>query len=261
MQINHTTRTDLCEIMTRFGSDKGNGLHNYTTFYAHAFGHIRTHRLRIFELGLGTNNINLPSNMGKDGKPGASLYGWREYFPNSLVFGADIDTDILFSYDRLRTYYCDQTDPASIAEMWAHPDLAENFDIIVEDGLHTFLANVCFLENSLHKLKENGFYIVEDIHNDQIHLFEAKIKEWQKRYTYSFQLLRMPSEINRQDNNLLIVRNPAGPLYTVSKTTTFKTSKAPNALKAPKAMVKTIVRKNSVKPRAEIARRRRFISR
>ena len=39
------------------------------------------------------------------------------------------------------------------------------FDIIIEDGLHTFEANKCFFENSIHKVKRGGIYIIEDITN------------------------------------------------------------------------------------------------
>jgi hypothetical protein len=80
--------TPLCEIMGKYGSDKGN--YNITLYYS-IFNEIKDNKLRIFELGLGTNNINMPSNMGINGKPCSSIYGWREYFPNSLIFGGDID--------------------------------------------------------------------------------------------------------------------------------------------------------------------------
>ena len=96
--------------------------------------------------------------MGIDGIPGASLYGWEEFFPNSCIFGADIDTDILFDTDKIKTFYCDQTNPESIKNMWNKPQLNENFDIIIEDGLHKFHDNVCFFDNSIHKLNSNGYY-------------------------------------------------------------------------------------------------------
>lgn len=71
--------TPLCEIMGRNRSDKGsinikNSWHNYTTFYYSIFKDLREKQLRVFELGLGTNNTNIPSNMGPKGKPGASLF-------------------------------------------------------------------------------------------------------------------------------------------------------------------------------------------
>jgi hypothetical protein len=203
--------TPLCEIMARNQSDKGSlniekSHHNYTTFYYSIFKDLRMKELRIFELGLGTNNVNVPSNMGKYGRPGASLYGWAEFFPNSYIFGADIDKDILFNKDRIKTYYCDQTKPEIIKTMWSETELQENFDIIVEDGLHTFNANVCFFENSIHKLKPNGYYIIEDVIIDQIHLFENKIKEWENQYKdCSFKLVKLYGSCNTYDNNLLVV--------------------------------------------------------
>jgi len=192
-------------------SDKGNRniltcWHNYTTFYYSIFKDMREKPLRVFELGLGTNNTDIPSNMGSHGRPGASLYGWTEFFPNAQIFGADIDKGILFNSDRINTFFCDQTKPEIIKSMWDEEKLKEDFDIIIEDGLHTFDANVCFFENSIHKLKPNGYYIIEDIVNTEINLFEDKMKEWETKYTnLSFSLLRIPSNQNKHDNNLLVM--------------------------------------------------------
>jgi hypothetical protein len=203
--------TPLCEIMGRNRSDKGSlninsSHHNYTTFYYSIFKNMSKKKLRVFELGLGTNNINVPSNMGVNGRPGASLYGWAEFFNNSDIFGADIDTGILFNTDRIKTFYCDQTKPEIIKQMWDDPKLEENFDIIIEDGLHTFNANVCFFENSIHKLKPNGYFIIEDILNSEQHLFINKIKEWETLYRDCvFKLLTIPSTVNKSDNTLVVV--------------------------------------------------------
>jgi SAM-dependent methyltransferase len=205
--------------MGRNKSDKGsvditNSWHNYTTFYYSAFKDLCDKPLRIFELGLGTNNVNLPSNMGADGRPGASLYGWQEFFPNAQIFGADIDTKILFNTDRIKTFYCDQKNSHTINYMWNQPQLQENFDIIIEDGLHTFDANVCFFENSIHKLNPNGYYIIEDIHRDEEHLFLHKIIEWELQFKDCiFKLLKIPSS-NTLDNTLLVVFKMSNNTYT-----------------------------------------------
>ena len=203
--------TTLCEIMGRNNSDKGSinitsSWHNYTPFYYSIFKDLREKSLRIFELGLGTNNVNLLSNMGTNGRPGASLYGWHEFFTNSAIFGADIDSDILFTTDVIKTFYCDQTNPHIIKYMWNEPELHENFDIIIEDGLHKFEANVCFFENSIHKLNSNGYYIIEDISVHDEPLFIEKIKEWELQYTAClFRLVKIPSAVNNYDNMLLVV--------------------------------------------------------
>uniref|UniRef100_A0A6C0I4V9 Methyltransferase n=1 Tax=viral metagenome TaxID=1070528 RepID=A0A6C0I4V9_9ZZZZ len=202
--------TRLCEIMGENKSDKGSTnkycWHNYTTFYFSIFDKLREKKLRVFELGLGTNNPNIPSNMGVNGRPGASLYGWQEYFPNSEIFGADIDTDILFTTDKIKTFYCDQTNKDSIKQMWLEEELQQNFDIIIDDGLHSFDANVCFFENTIHKLQVNGYFIIEDIKKEEKQLFINKIKDWELQYSDClFTLLSIPSLINHYDNSLLIV--------------------------------------------------------
>ena len=74
--------------------------------------------MNILEIGLGTNNVDVVSNMGRDGIPGASLRAFRDYLINSKIYGADIDKSILFSEERIETYFVDQTNDTSF----------ENFD-------------------------------------------------------------------------------------------------------------------------------------
>jgi hypothetical protein len=207
--------TELCKIMGDFGSDKGHlniseSPHNYTTLYYQLFKDIRYNKLRIFELGLGTNNLDVLSNMGVNGKPGASLKGWKEFFPNSEIFGADIDKRILFNENRISTYFCDQTNPDTIKDMYNNPELNENFDIIIEDGWHTFPAQVCFFENSIHKLKCGGYYVIEDVHNvllDEENYFINKLNIWKSKYpNLQFWVCRLPSKLGALANNLIIIK-------------------------------------------------------
>jgi hypothetical protein len=205
--------TELCEIMIRHGSDKGYNpdkrSHNYTIYYYDLFKHIRYSNIRIFEMGMGTTNPNFASNMGPDGTPGASLRGWAEFFPNSMVYGADIDKDILFHTDRIHTYWCNQTSPECIAQMWKEPELQESFDIIVDDGLHMFQAGKCLFENSLHKLKVGGFYIIEDVAQLDVDKYRKCINVWSKKFLHcKFTIIKVGSvykNVNLGSNNTLIV--------------------------------------------------------
>jgi hypothetical protein len=200
-------KTELCEIMNRCGSDKGFGWHNYTEYYHEIFKSLKDKELNIFELGLGTNNPNLPSSMGVDGKPGASLRGWKEYFPNSEVYGADIDKDILFQEDRIKTFYCDQTNKEIIHGMWNLPELnAIQFDIIIDDGLHECNANIMFLENSIHKLKNDGIYIVEDIINYIIPLYTHHLSNIKNIFNIAYEIIKLENINNTVDNNLLVIK-------------------------------------------------------
>lgn len=160
--------------------------------------------MNVFELGIGTNFTDIESTMGERGKPGASLRGWRDFFTNSNIYGADIDSRILFSENRINTFYCDQTDPTSVRSMWDKMDF--EFDIIVEDGLHKFDANVCFLENSLHKIKTGGHYIIEDIQWSELNLWIDKIKEYKNIFpNYLFKIISLELSTNTYDNNIIHV--------------------------------------------------------
>jgi SAM-dependent methyltransferase len=204
--VNALAPTKMCRVMTKYGSDKGR-LHNYTTVYSALFKDRRGEPLRVLELGLGSNNQDVPSNMGVFGAPGASLRGWQELFPHALVYGADIDRRILFQEDRIKTFYCNQLDRSSIRDLWSHPDLQDGVDIIIEDGLHTFEANVAFLEQSLHHLRPGGIYITEDISWNNIDEWVDQLETiYSRQYpTYEFVFVVMPNGDSRC-YNLLVVR-------------------------------------------------------
>jgi hypothetical protein len=209
--INLERPTEMCRVMTWHGSDKGHVRHNYTTVYAALFRPLRHRTLRIFELGLGTNNPNLTSSMGEMGRPGASLRGWRDLFPHALIYGADIDHDILFESNRIRTFHCDQLDPASIHELWSQPALQGGMDIIIDDGLHTFEGNICFLNESLDQLRPGGLYIVEDVLDDTIPQWHNYLATTLAELYPSFEIafLELANAANSYDNNMLLVRRPA----------------------------------------------------
>ena len=197
--------------MGRHGSDKGskditNSCHNYTTLYYSLLKDKQQTVKRVFELGLGTTDTSIPNNMGPNGKPGASLRGWAEFFSLAQVFGADIDRRILFTEDRIKTYYCDQLNPIIIKEMWLNKDLVEGFDLILDDGLHRYDANICFLENSIHKLNPGGIYIIEDINNYNFAKFNEKLDEFKKLHPdLQYDLVTLPSTANKYDNRVLVI--------------------------------------------------------
>jgi hypothetical protein len=194
-------RTTLCELMTSYGSDKGYRWHNYTLLYHFLFRHHR-HRVRsVFELGIGTNFADTPSNMGLNGSPGASLRAWRDYFPNARIVGADIDERVLFSEDRIITWQVDQRSKESIDRLWHHfGDVS--FDIMIDDGLHQIDANATFMQNSVWKLRPHGFYIIEDIvANDENF---QKFGDFFRSSNATGAIIKLPTPTNNHDNCLAI---------------------------------------------------------
>jgi SAM-dependent methyltransferase len=196
--------TDLCSLMTKYGSDK-NTWHNYTQIYFLLLEKYRNENINLFEMGIGTNNVNITSNMGSDGRPGASLRAWSEFFPNATIFAADIDKNILFQEEKIKTFYCDQLSPEVIQSMWSSIEV--DFDIIIDDGLHTFEANVCLFENSIHKLKEGGIYIIEDVYFKNLEYFRELKNHYTERYGLKmFEIIELHHPTNGVDNNLIIIR-------------------------------------------------------
>jgi hypothetical protein len=96
-----------------------------------------------------------------------SLQGWQEYFINSEIFSADIDKCYLYNKDRIQSFYVDQEDTESIKKLWSELT-NKTFDLIVDDGPHTFLSNYLFFTLSINKLKNGGIYIIEDVNLDFI---------------------------------------------------------------------------------------------
>lgn len=183
----------LSDLMKKYGSDKGSPIdgdtfsqyrkmHLYTDLYNLIFSGQRQSVNRVFECGIGTANPEYNSTMGVNAVPGASLRAWKDYFPNATIYGADIDKNSLFEDERIKTFYVDQLDPQSVYKMWNEiNEPNESFDLIIDDGLHTVDAAISLLENSFHKLKSGGTYIIEDTRD-----FWQNLKKHldRKRYTY-----------------------------------------------------------------------------
>jgi hypothetical protein len=164
---------ELTQLSEKFGSDKGSTLelnpypwrpHSYTTFYHHVFARSRENVKFVFECGIGSSDESVISNMTATGATGASLRMWREYFPNAEIYGADIDPKAIFHEERIKTYTIDQTDKKSIESYWEN--IGElKFDLMVDDGLHSYRAGKTLFENSIHKLSSDGFYFIEDVNS------------------------------------------------------------------------------------------------
>ena len=196
------TNQELKKLMDFYGSDKGgkNNHHNYTHFYSQIFYNKKEKIKNFLEIGLGTNNVEVPSNMGKQGKPLASLRAWRDYFINANIYGADIDKGILKNEERIKTFFVDQTKPETIIKMFKDIGVAK-FDVILEDGLHEFNANICFFENSIKFLAKDGIYIIEDVYyKDQ----ERFIKYFEKS-KYNFSIIDIFHNKSIANNCLIVI--------------------------------------------------------
>jgi hypothetical protein len=189
--------------MNLYGSDKGgkNNHHNYSKYYSEIFFNKRKKVKNFLEIGLGTNNLNLASNMGADGVPLASLRAWRDFFENANIYGADIDKNILKNEKRIKTFFVDQKNPEAIKLLFEQIG-EDTFDIILEDGLHEYSANICFFENSIKFLSDDGTYIIEDVYFKD----KEKFINYFKNKNYNYSVVDIYHEKNIANNCLVIVR-------------------------------------------------------
>ena len=173
MRINYLIKeNDLAELCDKYGTDKGSNQkynpndtwpsHTYTDFYNDVFSKNRLDVKNVFECGIGTNNSDVKGFFKLGGKPGASLRVWKEYFPNAFVYGADIDSRCLVQEERIISHVMDQTDALSIQDYFKYVK-CEEFDVMLDDGLHEFSAGRILFENAFPYLKLGGLYIIEDV--------------------------------------------------------------------------------------------------
>jgi len=146
--------------------------HTYHKKYEKLFKKFRNLPISIFEMGIGTIDNNFKSSMYNYNQlygyeSGSSLKSWAEYFhhPDSVIHGGDIDKSIIHNNygDKIFTHYIDQCNEQSLKEAFKNLE----FDIIIDDGLHTIEAAQTMLNVAWNHLKEDGYYIIEDIVADK----------------------------------------------------------------------------------------------
>ena len=180
--IKSPEKEELGKLFNKYGSDKAS-THNYYLLYASIFNSNKNIN-KIFEIGLGTNNTDIVSTMGKKGFPGASLRAFRDYNQNALIYGADFDSRILFQEKRIKTFFVDQTEPNSFEGL--SQKIGDNFDLMIDDGLHSPNANLHSLNFFFPLLKVGGYAIIEDVNFLTADLWKVVSSILEKNYLSAF---------------------------------------------------------------------------
>jgi len=135
------------ELTDKYKTDKFGWCHGYTKKYEELFKHRRNDSLKILEIGIGS-------------EPMPSLQLFKEYFPNSIIYGIDIEPDYINNtFDRIKTYCISSFDKEKINEILAKEG---PFDIIIDDGVHRCDGQQITFCNFFPLLSKNGIYVIED---------------------------------------------------------------------------------------------------
>jgi hypothetical protein len=106
----------------------------------------------------------------------------------------------LFSEDRIKTFYVDQLNKDTIDSMWSNIQ-KKDFDLIIDDGLHTYEATITLFQNSFKILRKNGLYIIEDLMGRELIKTIFFLKEYNPKVIFLNK--KKNSSVN---NNLIIIK-------------------------------------------------------
>jgi len=165
----------LTHLANHYGTDKGTieksgdgegdryEPHGFTLFYNDHLKEDRFDYRNVLEIGV------------LDGK---SMLMWKDYFPNSMIFGIDIDFDrVANSFQKLKLTRSDTSRLKFIrANQGKRDELADfvyrigdtPFDMIIDDGSHNMDHQQISIAALFKHLIPGGKYIIEDIHTSNL---------------------------------------------------------------------------------------------
>jgi len=149
--------TELCRLCVRYGTDKVTW--GYTPYYFDAFKAKREEVRRVLEIGI-CGFRDIPNNV-----VGASLFVWRDFFPNAEIYGIDNDSRFIFNdQQRIHTALCDAYDARMLNDVLAKWDVTPGFfDFIVDDAVHDPVPQVNLFNDLVPTLAPDGLYAIEDV--------------------------------------------------------------------------------------------------
>lgn len=133
---------NLQSLAKEFGKAVNKPEH-YLEIYTELFEPLREKKLEILEIGV---------------QRGGSIKILETYFPFSTITGLDTKLSLCqYSGPRIKLVEGDQADVETLEALG-------EFDIVIDDGGHTMNQQQTSFKIIYPKLKENGIYIIEDLH-------------------------------------------------------------------------------------------------
>lgn len=146
--------SELETLFTKYGTDKG--IWGYTPAYEQIFAGRRLEVKRVLEIGI-CGHRDIPNNV-----IGASLFAWRDYFPNAQIFGLDNDSKWIFNdQQRITTCCVDAYNSAQLHEVLER--IGGEFDFVCDDAVHDPLPQLSLAHDLVPHLTADGVYAIEDV--------------------------------------------------------------------------------------------------
>ena len=136
---------ELDEIAIKNNTDKSSIHHNYTKNYYDYFKNLKNEKLNLLEIGV---------------NKGSSLRMWKEFFPNSNIFGIDIgNRSKQYEEDRISIFIGKQENKIFLESVVSQ---IKKIDIIIDDGSHMCNHQIESFNCLFKYLSSDGIYVIED---------------------------------------------------------------------------------------------------
>jgi hypothetical protein len=139
---------------------------------------------------------------------GGSIKLWRDYFTNAMIYGIDLEKLEPEVPESLRTdpsvvlyTEVDAYDPIWIKENFI--DTGLKFDILIDDGPHTYTSMANFIERYLPILDDDGILVIEDI--PQIHWTEYLLNVVPEEYRKYVDIYDLRGNKRRYDDIMFVI--------------------------------------------------------
>lgn len=168
MELNKIKTTPLCRIAYKYGTDKCPQIkHCYTPFYYEMFSAKREKVKKVLELGIGRfRNMQdkewvYDEILKRTYHKGASLKMWRDFFPNAMIYGADVRPETMFGDNRIKTFLCDERKKEDLVALIK--ETGSDIDLVIDDASHKVDDQIFASSTILPLLNTGATYIIEDV--------------------------------------------------------------------------------------------------
>lgn len=133
---------------------------------------------------------------------GASLFAWRDFFPNAVIFGFEIDpkrVDLFLKEPRLVVYEGDQSNEEDLFNLIERtgPDI----DFVIDDGSHIVEHQIYTAKFTIPSLNPGATYIIEDVDTARSERIFEEL--WNRFPHLSVQMIKVGT---RHDDRMIIIR-------------------------------------------------------
>ena len=190
--------TPLCKLAFRYGADKCPKIgHAYTPFYYELLKDKQHVFKKVLEVGVGGYRQRkfIPNYT-----IGASLYMWRDFFPEAQIYGGDISPESIFKDERVTTYYCNENREEDIVKLIE--TIGSDIDFVVDDANHSMNSQKYLCLHLMPLIKKDVLYVIEDCGHSR--MLAKQLTE----LGYESYRPELPENPNRgQRDNLIVVKN------------------------------------------------------